>query len=59
MIIVFTIIFVLDRYKSQELCIRAVNACSFVSESVHGPYKTQEMCDKANDYNYNFEILSW
>ena len=35
------------------MCIRAVNTCSFVLNSVPDQYKTQEMCDKAVDGNPN------
>ena len=31
------------------MCIRAVNTCSFVFDSVPDQSKTQEMCDKAAD----------
>ena len=35
------------------MCIRAVNTCSFVFNSVSDRNKTQEMCDKAVDDNPN------
>ena len=40
-----------DRYKTQKLCIRAVNICSLVSDSVPDRYKTQVMCIRAVDDN--------
>ena len=33
------------------MCIRAVNTCSFVFDSVPNEYKTQEMCNNAVDNN--------
>ena len=39
------------------MCVRAVNTCPFVFESVSDRYKTQEMCDKAVDsYAYALEL---
>ena len=46
----FTTLFVVDWYKPQEMCIRAVSTC-FVFCSVPDGYNIQEMCDKAFD-NY-------
>ena len=34
-------------------CVRAVNMCSFVIDSISNQYKTQKMCDKAVDDNPN------
>ena len=42
----FTIKFVPECYKIQEMCDKAVNRCFFVSDSVSDWYKTQEMCDR-------------
>ena len=47
----FTIKYVPDQYKTQEMCIRVANTCSFVFDSIPDRYKTQEMCDKAVDDN--------
>ena len=35
----------LDRYKTQEICDKAVTICPFVFDSVPGQYKTQRMFD--------------
>ena len=34
------------------MCIRAVNTCSFVFDSIPDRYKTQEMCIKAVDHYF-------
>ena len=53
-----TIKFVPDHYTTQEMCIIAVNTCSFVFNSVPDQYKTQEMCDKAvDDYSIALEFV--
>ena len=36
----FTIKYVRDRYKTQEMCLRAANICSFVFDSATDRYKT-------------------
>ena len=46
-----TILFGPDQCKTQKMCNRAVNTCSFVFNSVPDQCKTQEMCDKAVDNN--------
>ena len=38
--------FVAECYKTQEICVKAVDTCSFVFNSVRDRYKTQEMSDK-------------
>ena len=40
-----------DRYKTQKMCIRAVNICSLVSDSVPDRYKTEVICIRAVDDN--------
>ena len=40
-----TIKFVPDWYKTQKMCIRVVNTCSFVFNFVPNGFNTQEMCD--------------
>ena len=40
------ILFAPECYKSQETCVRAVNTCFFVFDSVLDQFKTQEMCIK-------------
>ena len=37
------------------MCVRALNACSFVFDSVPKRYKTQEVCGKAVD-NYSHAL---
>ena len=32
-------------------CVRAVNTCSFVTDSIPDQYKTQKICDKAANDN--------
>ena len=56
-----TIKYVLDQYKTQEMCIRAVNTCSFVFDSVPNEYKTQEMCNNAVDNNLSTikDVSDW
>ena len=39
--------FVPECYKTQEMCLKAVDACPFVFESAPNRYNTQETCDKA------------
>ena len=41
-----TIQFVLDRYNTQEMCVKGADTCSFVFDSVPDQYKTLEMNDK-------------
>ena len=41
--------------KTQEMCIRAINTCSFVFNSAPDQYETQEMCDKTVD-NYSIAL---
>ena len=38
--------FVLDRYNTQEMCVKGADTCSFVFDSVPDQYKTLEMNDK-------------
>ena len=38
--------FVAECYKTQEICVKALDTCSFVFNSVRDRYKTQEMSDK-------------
>ena len=33
-------------YKTQEMCVKAVNKCFFGFDSIPDPYKTREMCDR-------------
>ena len=40
-----TVKYVLECYKSQEMCYEAVPRCFFVFDSVPDQYKTQEMCE--------------
>ena len=42
----FTIKFLPECCKIQEMCDKAVNRCFFVFDSVSDWYKTQEMCDR-------------
>ena len=38
-----TIQFILECYKTQEMCDKAVNRCFFVFDSIPGQYKKQEV----------------
>lgn len=42
-----TIEFVLRWFKTQELCFRTINTCSFIFHSVPDPNKTHKIRDKA------------
>ena len=44
--------FVLEYYKTQEMCDALVNTCVFVFHSVPDLYKTQEMCDRIVSEDY-------
>ena len=40
-----TIQFVPEYYKTQEICVKAVNRCFFAFGSIPDQYKSQEICD--------------
>ena len=47
-----TIEFVLECYKTQEMCYKAVHRCYLVFDSIPDQYNTQETCDTvASLYN--------
>ena len=41
----FTITFVPECYKTQEMCYKTIHRCFFVFDSFPDHYKTQEICD--------------
>ena len=46
-----TILFALEYYKSQKMCDKAVDTCSFVFDPVPGQYKIQEIWGKVDSKN--------
>ena len=42
----FTMRFILEYYKVQEMCDKVVNSCFFVFHSACDRDKTQEICDR-------------
>ena len=38
-------------YKTQKMCVKAVNTCPFESHTVSDRYEMQEICDKASSNN--------